>query len=198
MENYNVSFGARRIGTANIRAKINNKWKDIPVSFVRLHPKTNKGDKAALESVTNLWQGKNLSGSIQEQAEICNDPVFALTTQNENFKSINPKKILGMLTTNDFKSNAEDTAEIFRLGVNPEYAYTQNKNKRDLKHIGAALIKKFVDLVDKRTNVRRVVATAEEPSEVRFLQKMNMNEKNSNFKYTNFEINKENFDEFVK
>ena len=103
-----------------------------------------------------------------------------------------------MLTTNDFKSNAEDTAEIFRIGVNPEYAYTQNKNKRDLKHIGVALIKKFVDLVDKRTNVQRVVATAEEPSEAKFLQKMNMKEKNSNFKYTNFEINKDNFDEFVK
>ena len=113
MENYNVSFGARRIGTANIRAKIDNKWKEIPVSFVRLHPKTNKGDKEALASVTKMWQGKNLSGSIQEQSEISNDPVFALTTQNENFKNINPKKILGMLTTNDFKRNSEDTAEIF-------------------------------------------------------------------------------------
>ena len=198
MENYNVSFGARRIGTANIRAKIDNKWKEIPVSFVRLHPKTNKGDKEALASVTKMWQGKNLSGSIQEQSEISNDPVFALTTQNENFKNINPKKILGMLTTNDFKRNSEDTAEIFRVGVNPKYAYTQNKNKRDIKHIGAALIKKFVDLVDKRTNVQRVVAIAEEPSEVRFLEKLNMKEKNSTFKYTNFEIKKENFDEFVK
>ena len=198
MENYSVSFKARRIATTNIKAKLQDKWKEIPVNLVRLHPKTNKGDRLALDSVTRLWNNKNLSGSIQEQAAICNDPVFALTTQKDNFKNINPKKILGMMTTNEFKKSPEDTVEIFRIGVNPEYAYAQNRNQRDIKHVGAAMVRKLVDLLNKKTNVQRVVAVAEEPSEARFLRKLNMKEKNANFRYTNFEVAKENFDEFVK
>ncbi len=197
MGNNNVAFGARKIGTTNIQAKINNTWKEIPVSIVRLNPQSNKGDLFALEDVTRLWSGKNLSVEIEGQSKNFNIPVFALTTQNKNFQNINPKKILGMLTTNKFKSNTEDSAEIFKIGVNPQFAYAQNKNKRDIKHIGMALIKKFVDLIDKRTNVQSVSATAKEPSEAKFLQKVNMKEKNSNFKYKNFEIQKENFDEFA-
>ena len=198
MKNNSVSFGARMLGTVNIKTKISNRWKDVPMSFVRLHPKYNQGDRLALSTITRLWEGKNLSGSILDQAVILDDPVYAITSQTSDFKNLEPKKILGMITTNQTKNSTDDTLEIFRVGVTPKYAYSQNKNSRDVKHIGTALVKKLVEILHRKTDIKRVVAVAEEPSEVNFLQKLNMKEKSSNFRYTNFELNKENFDEFVK
>ena len=135
---------------------------------------------------------------VHDQAVILDDPVYAITSQTSDFKNLEPKKILGMITTNQTKNSTDDTLEIFRVGVTPKYAYSQNKNSRDVKHIGTALVKKLVEILHRKTDIKRVVAVAEEPSEVNFLQKLNMKEKSSNFRYTNFELNKENFDEFVK
>ena len=119
--NNNVSFKATRLGMVKVPAKIDKQWKEIPMSFVRLHAKENPSDRLALEEVKNLWNGKNLSASMQEQSAICNDPVFAITTQSANFRNLDPKKIKALMTTNRFEKGA-DTAEIFRIGVSPEHA----------------------------------------------------------------------------
>ena len=195
--NNNVSFKATRLGMVKVPAKIDKQWKEIPMSFVRLHAKENPGDRLALEEVKNLWNGKNLSASMQEQSAICNDPVFAITTQSANFRNLDPKKIKALMTTNRFEKGA-DTAEIFRIGVSPEHAYEQHKNKREIKHLASTLVKKFVEMINKKTNVERVVAVAQEPSEARFLQKIKMPETGSNIRYQNFELKKEQFEDFLK
>ena len=53
-------------------------------------------------------------------------------------------------------------------------------------------------MINKKTNVERVVAIAQEPSEARFLQKIKMPETGSNIRYQNFELKKEQFEDFLK
>lgn len=170
----NLQFGARYINPAVIKAKIGSRWKDAEVSFIKFDT-DKRADIRALEGVEALWNGKNLSGGIAEEARVLGGDthIYGLTTQTEQFDTVNPKQILGLISTGKIKKG-EDTVEIFKIGTNPEYAYAQKRRSRDIKHIAKTLIESFKSYASKKAKSRPIVSFAESEDEVKFLSKVGL------------------------
>ena len=69
-------------------------------------------------------------------------------------------------------TKGEPTVEVFQIGTHPKFAYAQNKNKRELKHIAKALIETFSKKA-RKSGVEPVVYVAE-PGEEKFLSKVGL------------------------
>lgn len=192
--NNNVSFKASRVSVVNLPQKVNNAKKQIEATFVKLNP-YNKEDIATLQGIEKLWQNQNLSGAIRESATIANAPIYGLTTQTENLKSLDPKKILGLFST-DKIDKTTDIVEIYQLGTTPEHAYAQKTRSREIKHIGSTMIKEFVKVLNlnKHKNVEKLVIGSE-PESVKFYKRINMTEKPGAIDV--FELPREKFTEFI-
>lgn len=168
----NQNFGARLIRPATIRIKNDKgKWINDTVSFIKFDT-TKKADVQALEKLAYHWDDVNLSSGVAEEARILRGKaeVYALTNQKDDFKNINPKDILGVMTTDKTK-NAKGNVEVFKIGTDPTFAYEQNRRKRSVKHIAKAMVNEFVRLVNKNKQVEAVVVYSE-PNEEKFLSKV--------------------------
>lgn len=188
MSENKISFGAIPVSKTHIPVKKAAKWAAQEVSFVRFNPKL-ANDMDTLKGVKSLWKGENLSAAIAEEAEIVKSPVYALVSQNENLKKILPENVLGLFTT-DKIDKLTDTVEIYKLGVNPEFAYAQKRRSREIKHVASTMIREFVKFLDKKFNVKSVVIGSEDDS-VRFYQRMGIPERKNSINV--FEIKKDMF-----
>lgn len=66
----NLQFGARFISPAKIKYKApNGKWEKMDVSFIKFDT-YKKSDVSLVENISQLWNNKNLSGAIAEEANI--------------------------------------------------------------------------------------------------------------------------------
>ena len=188
MSENKISFGAIPISRTHIPVKKSGRWVAQEVSFVRFNPKLTN-DMDTLKDVKAIWKGNNLSASIAEEAEIVKSPVYALVSQKENLKKILPENVLGLFTT-DKIDKLTDTVEIYKLGVNPEFAYAQKRRSREVKHVGSTMIREFVEFIDKKFNVKSIVIGSEDDS-VRFYQRMGIPERENSINV--FEIKKDMF-----
>lgn len=172
-----VNFEARYISAAKAAEKINNKWKNIDVSFIKFDT-SKKADIEALETVRNLWSGKNLSSGIVEESRVLGRKaqVYAVTKQQGNFEDVEPSKILGLMTTD--KISKGTPVEIFKIGTDPKYAYEQNTRTRDMKHIARGMIDAFKKFV-KGKSKSEVIVNYAEPQEYKFLQRVDLNPKSN-------------------
>ncbi len=197
-QNNNVHFGARLIGSASIKVKnAANKWVQEPVNLIKLE--TNKtADLGVLDSVDYLWSGRNLSGSIAEEAHIMGGGtgIYALTRQQNGFDRIKPLDILGIMSTNSLYKTKPDSVEIFKIGTKPLYAYEQNHRQRDVKNVAKTMVKKFVEHLKKDTKAGSVVVHAD-PGDVKFLSRIGMKESGSTPLVPRFELKRADFDSFV-
>lgn len=176
----NVQFGARYISPAKVQQKYGSKWKNLDVHFIKFE--TNKEeDRLALSNIRNLWNRKNLSAGIAEEADILGGhaQIYALTTQKDFSGRVEPNQVLGLLSTDKFQKG-KDTVQIFKIGTAPEFAYAQKKRTRSIKHIATTLIDSFKAYARKnRTN--NVVVNYADPEDMKFLSKVGLEPKNKNF-----------------
>lgn len=131
----NLHFGGKLIAPTVVKQKVNKKWKDMPVNFVKFHA-GDKFDRLSINFLSYLWNGgKNLSGAIAEEVSILKGKsnIYALTTQTDNFEKLDATKVLGIMSADKVNPKTK-LAEIFKIGTNPKYAYEQNKKHRDIKH----------------------------------------------------------------
>lgn len=166
------NFGARLIRPATIRIKNDKgKWINDTANFIKFDT-TKKADVEALERLAYHWDDANLSAGVAEEARILRgkSEVYALTNQKYDFKNINPKDILGVMTTDKTK-NAKGNVEVFKIGTDPTFAYEQNRRSRSVKHIARAMVNEFVRLVNKNKQVDAIVVHSE-PGEEKFLSKV--------------------------
>ena len=176
----NIQFGARYISPAKVQQKYGSKWKDLDVHFIKFE--TNKEeDRFALGNIRNLWNRRNLSAGIAEEAEILgrNAQIYAITTQKDFSGSIEPNQVLGLMST-DKLQRGKDTIQIFKIGSNPSYAYAQKKRNRDIKHIATSLIEAFKGYA-KSKGTKNVIVNYADPDEMKFLAKVGLEPKNKNF-----------------
>lgn len=188
----NVSFGAVRINPVTVQKKAGKTWKSVEANFVRLNPKF-KSDMESINGIDRLWHGANMSGAIAEEAAICKDPVYAITTQKDNFKNIDPKQVLGIFTTDKLKDK-NGAIEIFKIGVAPSVEYSLGKRLREFKGIGKKMVQEFVKVLKNEKQIDKLVM-ASEPENVKFYQKIGM--KPSENSVGVFELKKEGFDTFL-
>lgn len=66
----NLHFEGKLIAPTVVKQKVNKKWKDMPVNFVKFHA-GDKFDRLSINFLSYLWNGgKNLSGAIAEEVSI--------------------------------------------------------------------------------------------------------------------------------
>jgi len=129
-------FGATKIGTVKIKHLQNGEWVDKTANLIKFNQKR---DVEVLRDIDDLWHGKNCSREIARDAAILKGRVntFGITLQNNNFKTADPEKIIGIASTDEITLFTPDVV-IFRQGTIPEFAHENNDRK--VKHIGQALV----------------------------------------------------------
>ena len=140
----NLHFGGKLIAPTVVKQKVNKKWKDMPVNFVKFHA-GDKFDRLSINFLSYLWNGgKNLSGAIAEEVSILKGKsnIYALTTQTDNFEKLDATKV-----------------------------YEQNKEHRDIKHIASAMIDSFTQMISKKG---KPFVSHVENGEEKFLEKVNL------------------------
>lgn len=171
----NVQFGARFISPANIKFKApNGKWEKTGVSFIKFEP-NKKADVAILHEISDIWGDKNLSAAVVDEAEILRGKaqIYALTSQDKNFDKINPRQILGLMTTDKIKKGED--VEVFKIGTNPMFAYEQNHKDRTLKHIAKSMVESLRSFVGSKSKNSEVFSRyAESESEAKFLKRIGL------------------------
>ena len=171
----NIQFGAKLISPATIKVKAGKRWKDAQVNFIKFDTSKPR-DTYFLEGVEALWGGRNLSSGITEEAHILggNAQIYGLTTQNSNFDVVDAHKVLGLLST-DKITKGKPEVEIFKIGTKPQYAYAQNKRKREIKHIAKSMYEAFKNLAAKSKS--EPVVSYAEPEDLKFLAKVGIEPK---------------------
>jgi len=176
-----VNFGAKFICPATIKVKSpKGRWQNAAASFIAFEPEKRQ-DMCILEGVSRLWGGRNTSARTVEEAEYLGGRahVFALTSQTDNFAELNPHKILGLMTTDGIEKSEE--VELFRLGVNPQFAYKQNLKKRDIKHIGIAMIESLRKHIKSESNGAELFVRYADPDVMKFLNRVGIEPREKDF-----------------
>lgn len=166
-----TQFGAKLISPAKVKYKAGKYWKDLDVSFIKFET-TKVTDRSKLDAVSYIWDGRNLSKSIAEEANILGGKsnIYGLTLQKTDFDNILPDHILGLVSTGKVK-NAQDGVEIFKIGTNPKFAYEQKRRSRDIKHIAATLLDSLRALAGGKKSPK-LYANYANPEEIKFLNRV--------------------------
>lgn len=190
------NFGARLIRPSMVKIKNDDgKWINSTVNFIKFDT-TKKADVSALERLAYHWKNANLSGSVAEEARILRGDaeIYALTNQTSDYKHINTKDILGVMTTDKTKT-AKGDVEIFKIGTDPIFAYEQHGRRRPVKHIATAMVNEFVRLVKRNKQVDSIVVHSE-PKEEKFLSKVGF-KKVEDSKTPKYSIDRESFSTMI-
>ena len=136
-----ISFKATKICSDTIKERQNNgHYRNKTVSFVKLS--NTKRDKKTLKDLQDCWKGElNFSGAINVDYfydNTKNKSIYLITKQEDNFRKLEPEKILGI-------------AELIKNRKSYQIKYIQtrpdcidNKNKRPYKKIGESLINNII------------------------------------------------------
>lgn len=143
-----ISFTANYITSTSIQKIDDKAHPNKDVAIVEFNP-TSKDDLAALEDLNYTWDSKILPDlylsfydTFLSSGVDCSEKYYALTTQKDNFKKIQPECILGVVQVNDDK--VSDSIEIDYLEVNPDEQY--GSEFRRYKHVGKALLSSIFKL----------------------------------------------------
>lgn len=134
-----ITFRANLINYETIKKRTNrNQFYHYPVSFVQLNPQ-NKNDLQALSKIDADWDWFSSYAHDIKLLLTSNDTkdlnTYALTTQEKNFESLNPQKVLGLACVK--KINPEQIVLEY-LQVDPQNNYSKKNSK--FKHIGIAIM----------------------------------------------------------
>lgn len=138
-----INFTANFIKQIQIKRLENDKYKPYNASFIEFDT-SNKNDTNVLKEIANNW-GESFAQIIYDDTlnkKDKNFKIYALTTQKNNIKSINYKKILGLL---EYNNNFENKGKIEILQTNPKNI-SENSNKSQYKEIGKMLTTSVTNL----------------------------------------------------
>lgn len=117
--NYPVHFGAKYIKTVNYT---DNKNTPAKIAFVEINPKSEL-DTNTMKTLTNEWYDalyvRNIYEDVLElrkEKPKINSKIFALTKQNQNYKNLESRQILGIV---EMTKKDTQTSYIEYLQVNP-------------------------------------------------------------------------------
>ena len=145
MKTDNVVFGANPLNRVKIK-KYNNimkRFENFPARFVRLEDDYN--DISVLDRAAKEWKNakyiKRIASSshwmsIRDDIEI---DVYALTTQQNNFKELIYDKILGFAEIRNDSKNRKKRI-LNRLQVRPDAINLGNPNNKNFKRIGHSIL----------------------------------------------------------
>ena len=118
------------------------KFIEKPASFIEFEP-ANEKDTFALIETAKIWQ-RNNNGKSTFASDIARDAYcdfvgqvyryFGLTSQMENFKNLDPKKILAVM---EVAPRSEKLQEIVLLQADPTKNY--HSEERMFKHVGKSI-----------------------------------------------------------
>ncbi|MBR6301324.1 GNAT family N-acetyltransferase [bacterium] len=143
-----VSFGAKFVRNANIEKLIPGTadYAKSKVSFVRIDP-DNLGDIKALAEVASCWEHEkfantiyNRAKSLRESAFDLKSKVYALISQRDNFKRLEPANIMGLVEVEEY---APKSIRLNHIQVNPQYIYLETPPVRG---IGSAILRRLKDI----------------------------------------------------
>ena len=150
----NINFCATYICTTNIKKNNNSNLENYTVKVVELDENC-KADYDALNSVANDWKKYAFNNdtfansilndiSIRKKHRLKTVPIYAITTQKDNFEHVDSKKVLGIA---EFSSKGCNN-RIEYLQVNPKYIkrYYPDKN---FFGIGVAILEFLKSISDK-------------------------------------------------
>lgn len=152
-----ISFKANFIRNTYIKQVVTpDTSKDKEVALVELDI-NHKNDISALKTVARDWDSRafGYAGCIYDDAiktlkyPDTKEHYYALTTQKEDYKNLDPKKILGLTLFSDKKSSKN---ELNWLQVEPDSCYNSKQN-RPYKNIGRALVEYIKEISDKTISV---------------------------------------------
>lgn len=128
-----LNFGATPLGKAQVlkRAATNpEKYFPVNVNFVEMNP-SNPADNETFENLKNIWANGRFTEVICSKSFVPNRKIYALTTQQNNCETINPKKVIGLADC------VFDTEKMTLRFIQSEH--------EDYKHAGEALLKSVAD-----------------------------------------------------
>ena len=162
-----ISFKGTFIHSRTIKQKLDNRYIPVKSSFIGLNP-NDSNDLKTLSNINKSWNTE-FSTAIYQSAlhynkslQKTNRKYYALTLQEDNFQSMDYKKILGIA---EFE-NKEDINKIVLLQVNPRYINNDSqksflskifskffKTRNDTlplyKNIGSGILDSFKEISDK-------------------------------------------------
>ena len=144
-----ISFTASYINKVGIKEKCphSSRFQDKSASLVELSM-LDKRDVKTLEELSYDWGDYSYATNLYEFAkyinskQITNSPqkLLAITTQKENFKNLEPSKVLGLVEYTPIEDNS---AKINLIETNPVHTYYSND--REYKNIGKGLIQGVIE-----------------------------------------------------
>ena len=142
-----ISFKAKFVDTTTIKKLHKYKYKNEPANILSLE----KSDLAQLKQIATNWKTEYIQYIYKNAREDLrpvnlNYSIYVLTSQTDNFATLNPDKVYGICEYNRCITNNKITL----LEVHPEHCYAKRNfksilslfsiNKRKIKHIGKGLI----------------------------------------------------------
>lgn len=153
-----ISFKANFIRDTYIKQVVTpDTSKDKKVALVELDI-NHKNDISALKAVARDWDSRafGYAGCIYDDAiktlkyPDTKEHYYALTTQKEDYKNLDPKKILGLTLFSDKKFSKN---ELNWLQVEPDCSYSHSGKYRTYKNVGKALVNFVKEISDKTISV---------------------------------------------
>lgn len=154
-----INFKANFIRNTHIQQVVTKDLsKDKEVSLVELDV-NQKNDISALKTVAEDWDRRafGYAGCIYDDATNTikfpdtKEHFFALTTQKEDYKNLDPKKILGLTMFSDKKNSSKN--ELNWLQVEPDSSYSNSGEYRTYKNVGRTLVNYLKEISDKTLSV---------------------------------------------
>lgn len=146
-----ITFGANFINTVSAKKLThdNNSYSKINLSFVEINPQ-NKMDIDALSNINKYWQndlfacniyvtGKELSEGRLDKNKY---KLYAVTTQNNNFKNLKDENILGVV---ECEKSSKNTINLNYIQIKPDLIYKQIP---DYNHIGTGILEALKHIYD--------------------------------------------------
>lgn len=135
-----INFTANYIHSVKIKKLEGSVYKPFEAAFTEIDL-NNKRDLFSLKETSDNW-GECFAEDIYQDA--CKETslgyknhIFALTSQKNNFDTLSPEKILGLV---EFHEKKDNTNKIEFLQVQPDCVSCQF-GKANFKRIGSAIIK---------------------------------------------------------
>jgi len=142
-----INFTALPINKVNIK-KYDKKTKNFinyPANFVRLVA-NDRNDINAVNKCAQQWKNADFIDKIATAAHWIGYRngveinVYALTTQKNNLKKLNPQYILGLAEIRTDNENPQNTI-LYHLQVKPSAINVHNKDNKSYKKVGTSIVK---------------------------------------------------------
>lgn len=160
-----INFKANFIKSVDIqKEETTSKYIPHTVSMLEVDPHNDK-DLYALEDVKKFWKKNLFCNEIAYLAENCNnkDKVYIISEQKENFKNLDPSKIIGLMST----YYTDKSSKIY---------YLEAKSDNKYNHIGSILVEHLQD------NTKQINAFCPRRTTLPFYYKLGFIQDNPNSK----------------